>query len=137
MVLSPRCKRLCIYMRVYAYARSIMINLPDAYENNAGLRGPLDLNLLMRRVRRRCFRRLLESHFGGWRGGWLTSKELHCTELYCKGEMRKRALLHSRLPRSRSEAVISVAIKFGLRRAPQTWTTAFFLLTRHVSPVAY
>ena len=65
MVLSPRCKRLCIYMRIYACSRSIMINLPDAYENNAGLRGSLDLNLLMRRVRRRCFRRLLESHFGG------------------------------------------------------------------------
>jgi hypothetical protein len=64
MVLSPRFKRLCIYAR----ARSITINLPDAYENNAGLRGSLDLDLLMSRVRRRCFHRLLESHFGGWRG---------------------------------------------------------------------
>jgi hypothetical protein len=55
-------------MRVYARVRSITINLPNAYENNAGLRGPLDLDLLMRGVR--CFRRRLESHFGGWRG-WM------------------------------------------------------------------
>ena len=55
-----RFKRLCMYAR----AHSIKINLPDAYENDAGLRGSLDLDLLMCRVRRRCFRRL-ERHFWG------------------------------------------------------------------------
>lgn len=61
MVLSPpRLKRLCIYART----RSIMINLPNANENNAGLRG----SLLVRRVRRRCFRRLLKRHWLGWLG---------------------------------------------------------------------
>ena len=64
----PRFKRLNVYMHIYARARSITINLPNAYENNAGLRGSLDLDLLMCRVRRRCFRKLFESHFEGWRG---------------------------------------------------------------------
>jgi hypothetical protein len=56
---------------VYMYAaraRSITINLPNANENNEGLRRSLDLDLIMSGVRCRCFRKLLESHFGGWRG---------------------------------------------------------------------
>ena len=59
------CWRLYLYTRIYARARSITMNLPNADDNNTGLRGPLDL-LLMRSVRHYCFHRLLESHFGGW-----------------------------------------------------------------------
>lgn len=59
-------------LRIYARTRSITINLPNANENDAGLRG----SLLVRRVRRRCFRRLLKRHWlGGW-GRWLT-REVH------------------------------------------------------------
>jgi hypothetical protein len=95
-------KRLGMYMCIYARARSITINLPNANENNAGLRGSLDLDLLMRRVRRRCFRRLLKSHFGGWRGS-MAGGTLKCdVPSFTRG---------SRV----AEAVISVPIKFGLR----------------------
>jgi hypothetical protein len=40
------------------------MNLPNAYDNNAGLRGSLDLDLLMCSIRRRYIHRLLERHFG-------------------------------------------------------------------------
>jgi hypothetical protein len=51
-------------MRIYARASSITMNLPNAYDNNAGLRGSLDLDLLMCSIRRRYIHRLLERHFG-------------------------------------------------------------------------
>jgi hypothetical protein len=128
MVSSPRCKRWCIYMRIYARVRSITINLPNAYENNAGLRGPLDLDLVMRTVHRRCFHRPLESHFGGWLGRMADYRTaLNCTVRFGN----ERAFLHSRPPRSRS----------GDFRADKVWVSAnpprssivldncFFLLT--------
>lgn len=40
------------------------MNLPNAYNNNASLRGSLDLDLLMCSIRRRYLHRLLDRHFG-------------------------------------------------------------------------
>ena len=59
---TSRSERLRLYTRMYMHASTITISVPNADENNEGLRGFLCLNLPTVR-RRRCYsRRLLERH---------------------------------------------------------------------------